>query len=457
MNMQELIQESLLRKAGRICKDSDCSGSRLWVPGLVFLRYMSHTFDRILNGLNHCEGEYREYRRFTRGDARYLGRNPAQNLLYIPRKSRWEYVMERINGFGIGDVLDEAMENIERFNPAIGRILPREYTSPEIREDQLALFIKMLGDIPREYFRTGEILRNVYSYLVRYYMAGMGKKQEPFCSPESVEKLLVAMVDPVGGSIFDPCCGVGSMLVESYATVSRRKREGEGINKAVFFGQESNLTNFRLCRMNLAIHGIDGSGVGWNNVSCIGKDMHSGLKADYIFCSPPYTEKGSNFSRGWINYITSHMALGGSAGLVFSKDSLNKTGSSERAEADETREYLVESGLVKCIVSLPDRLFPDTDAERSACLWLLAEGKSRVLNGNDQGILFIDYSRVIPADSSFPYELSMTDIDDISSVYHRWQGKNCIGTYRDVKGFCKQVELDAVKEQHFDLRPERYV
>lgn len=457
MNMQELIQESLLKKADRICKDSDCSGSRLWVPGLVFLRYMSHAFDRIFQGINNGEGEYREYRRFTPGDGRYLGRYPVQSLLYIPRKSRWEYVMERVNGLGIGDVLDEAMESIERFNPAVERILPREYASPDIREDQLALFIKMLGDIPMEYFRTGEILRNVYSYLVRNYMAGTCKTQEPFCPSESVEKLLVAMVDPVSGSIFDPCCGVGSMLIESHETVSRRKNGGEHTNKAVFYGQESNLTNFRLCRMNLAIHGIDGSGVGWNNVSCIDRDMHPGLRADYIFCSPPYNKKGSNFTREWIRYITSHWALGGAAGLVVSADSLNGTGSSDTAEADETREYLVKSGLVKCIVSLPDRLFPDTDAGRSACLWLLAEGKGRGVNGIDQGMLFIDFSRVIPAGSSFPFELSMTDIDDISKVYHRWQGKNCKEKYRDVKGFCKHVELESVKRQHFDLRPERYV
>lgn len=450
--MQELIQETLWKKAGRICTNCESSGSNLWVPGLVFLKYMSHAFDRLFRELKE-DGDYPG--RYT-GDMRGAGKYFAQNLLYIPSKSRWEYVMDRSGMLGIGSILDEAMEDIERFNPAVERILPREYTSPDIQEDQLALFIEMLGEIPKEYSRTGEILRSVYNYFVRHYLAGTGKGQERICPPGLIEKLLVAMVDPVRGSLFDPCCGVGGMLVESHTYVSQRQNQDRKIDDVVFYGQESNVTNFRLCRMNLAIHGMDGSRIGCNGNSCFEADMFPGLKADYILCEPPYNENNSNFHWSWLRYITSHMARGGVAGIVLSKDSLTTLRSGKTADRNEAREYLVQNGLVRCIVSLPDRHFPETDTGTSACLWILAEGKGRGLNSRDQGILFIDASPGIPAISSLPAELPMMDIDEISNVFHRWQGKDC-KKYADVKGFCKFADFESVKRQHYDLLPENYV
>ncbi len=252
-----------------------------------------------------------------------------------------------------------------------------------------------------------------------------------------------------------PGLGVGSMLVESHAYILRHQEETIQIDDVVFFGQGPDLTDFRLCRMNLAIHGLDGSGVGWDENSCLERDMHPGLKADYILCEPPYHKKSSNFDWNWMRYIGSHLARGGVVGVVLPKDSLTGT-PGETARGNETREYFVNSGMVKCIVLLPDRFLPGAGDKTSACLWVPAEGKGRGVDSADRGILFIDASPGIPVDSSLPAEPALTDIDEIATIFHRWQGKDC-NDYEDEKGFCKFADLESVRRRRFDLSPEKYV
>lgn len=453
--MKELIQETLWRKASRIRKDNAGVDSMLWGPGLVFLKCMSHAFDRMFLEL-------------TKDEKKRL----AENLLFIPQESHWEYVMERASRMGIGSVLDEAMEDIERFNPTVQKILPREYTSPDIRPDQLALFIKMLGDIPKEYFRTGEILQGVFGYFVRNYLSAGDKRQESICTPECIDKLVVAMVGPMKGKIFDPCCGVGSMLVESHAFILHllhlantslknlvKETDPMGLTSPtdhiVFYGQESKLTNFRLCRMNLAIHGVDGTQVGWNNESCLDKDLHPDLKADYIFCVPPLNSRYSE----WMRYIVSHLAPGGAAGVILSKDSLSTLSSvlAAAVNGDDALENSAGQTQVNCIVTLPDQLFQSTGMP--ACLWLLGRGKGRIAGpGKQDGdILFIDASSSIPGvPRKHRYdELSSAEIAEIAGTFRRWQAQN--GEYKDVKGFCKSLEWKTIKRNRFNLTPERYV
>jgi len=427
--MKELIQETLWRKASRIRKDNDGVDAMLWGPGLVFLKCMSHAFDRMFLELKIDE---------------------------------------------IGGVLDEAMEVIERINPTVQQILPREYASPDIRPDQLALFIKMLGDIPKEYFRTGEILQGVFGYFVRNYLSAGDKRQESICTPECIDKLVVAMVGPMKGKIFDPCCGVAGMLVESHAFILRnlhlantslknlvKETDPRGLTNptglSVFYGQESKLTNFRLCRMNLAIHGIDGTQVGWNNESCLDKDLHPNLKADYLFCVPPLNSRYSE----WMRYIVSHLAPGGTAGVILSKDSLSGSSSVPAAaiNGDDALENPVGNTRVNvnCIVTLPDQLFQSTGM--SACLWLLGRGKGRISGAGKQDgdILFIDAASNIPGGPRKlrREELSNAEIDEIAGTFRRWQAQN--GEYKDVKGFCKSLEWKTIKRNRFNLTPERYV
>ncbi|MCX6580417.1 MAG: N-6 DNA methylase [Candidatus Aminicenantes bacterium] len=429
--MKELIQETLWRKASRIRKDNDGVDAMLWGPGLVFLKCMSHAFDRMFLELKIDE---------------------------------------------IGGVLDEAMEVIERINPTVQQILPREYASPDIRPDQLALFIKMLGDIPKEYYRTGEILQGVFGYFVRNYLSAGDKRQESICTPECIDKLVVAMVGPMKGKIFDPCCGVAGMLVESHAFLLRnlhlantslknlvKETDPMGLTNpmglSVFYGQESKLTNFRLCRMNLAIHGIDGTQVGWNNESCLDKDLHPNLKADYLFCVPPLNSRYSE----WMRYIVSHLAPGGVAGVILSKDSLSGSLSTPAAAVNGD-DALENPGVntrvsvnVNCIVTLPDQLFQSTGM--SACLWLLGRGKGRISGAGKQDgdILFIDAASNIPGvpRKLRREELSNAEIDEIAGTFRRWQAQN--GDYKDVKGFCKSLEWKTIKGNRFNLTPERYV
>jgi type I restriction enzyme M protein len=413
MNLQELIQATLWDAGAKVFKETSSAGRKLCVPGLVFLKYMSHAFDH------------------GAGDAVQV---EAKNLLRIPRESRWEYVLSRVNRLGIGTVLNKAMESIERFNPPIQRILPREYTSPDIREDQLALFIKKLGEIPGEYFRTGEILQQVYGFFVRNLPASGEKGPEPLSTPECVDKLLVEIVGPVRGSIFDPCCGVGGLLVESRDFIARRQGTADG---TVFYGQESRCTNFRLCRMNMAIHDMDGTRVRWSGVSSLDRDLHPGVKADYILCAPPYNRDVS----GWLHYINSHLALNGRAGVVLSNDSLT-TGTEKR---EEVRKFLVEQHRVDCIVALPDQLF--RAAGMPACLWILGRGKSRK-------ILFIDVWAGVPGNSLVNRRLTTADISHVAGVYRNWRDRK---GYKDEKGFCRSVTVKTVRNRNYDLSPERYV
>jgi type I restriction enzyme M protein len=451
MNMQELIQETLWKKAAGISKDDNNTGSRLWGPGLVFLKYMSHAFDRLFQ---HLEGDKENQSQCSEDTNRYL----VDNLLYIPQRSRWEYVLTQINRMGIGNVLDEAMEHIERFNPTVQQILPREYTSPHIRMDQLILFMEMLGDLPKEYFRTGEILQSVYSYFARNYLAAENKRQESLCTPEWVDKLLVAMVGPRKGKIFDPCCGVGSMLVESHGFISQQHNSKGPTDRVLFYGQESRLTNFKLCRMNLAIHGMDGTQVGWNNETGPDKDLHPGLKADYILCAPPYDSRYS----AWMQYIISHLAPEGVAGMVLSKDALSAVKTSTMFTGEpykgDARGNPAGNTLLDCIVALPDKLFHA--AGMSACLWMVRKGKSRIAPAGDReqdnSILLIDATSDIPGvPLNKQQSLSSTHINEIVAAYRRWQDQT--GDYKDVKGFCKKVDWNTVKRNHFDLTPKRYV
>ena len=413
MNLQELIQATLWDAGAKVFKETSRSSHKLCVPGLVFLKYISHAID------------------WGDGDTFPV---EEKNLFRIPRESRWEYVLSRVNRLGIGSVLNKAMESIERFNPPVQRILPMEYTSPDIREDQLALFIKKLGEIPGEYFRTGEILQQVYAFFARNLPVSGEKGPEPLSTPECVDKLLVEILGPVRGSIFDPCCGAGALLVECRNYISQLQGTTDG---TVFYGQESRCTNFRLCRMNMAIHGMDGTHVKWSGVSSLDGDLHPGLKADYILCAPPYNR---DISR-WLDYINSHLVYGGRAGIVLSNDSL----SAETGMRDEVRKFLVEQHMVDCIVALPDQLF--RAAGMPACLWILGRGKSRK-------ILFMDVWAGIPGDSLINRYLTAVDISRIAGVYRKWRDKK---GYKDVKGFCRSVTVKTVRSRNYDLTPEMYV
>lgn len=308
----------------------------------------------------------------------------------------------------------------------------------------------------------------VFGYFVRNYLAARAKRQESICSPEYIEcidKLAVAMVGPMKGKIFDPCCGVGGMLVESHAfmlhklhlaNTSLKNLVKTTDQQIVLYGQESSITNYRLCRMNLAIHGVDGTQIGWNNECCLEKDLYPNLKADYIFCAPFINSRYSNSD--WIRYIISHLSLGGVACVVLSKDSLSSS-SSILAAMTENNELKKMAGNTRviCIVALPDQLFQSTGM--SSCLWLFGRGKGRIsgTGKQDSDVLFIDLASNIPGvPRKIQYEeLSNPEIDEIAGTFRRWQAQN--GDYKDVKGFCKSLDWKTIKRNHFNLTPERYV
>ncbi len=461
MIIQELIQDTLWQAASRISRDTENRENRLFAPGLVFLRYMSHAFEHLSAELQEITPQDSPN---SESDLPALLDYLGENLLYIPEKSRWDYVMQHINHLSIGKILNEAMEDIERCNPPVRQALPRAYSSPEIREDQLILFLKKLGSIPTEYYKTAEILRNVFEHFIRNFQLSAGQRQDPRCTTETVDRLMVEMVEPAAGTIFDPCCGFGSRLVEVRNYLSKTEECTAGVE---YHGCDTSFSNFQLARMNLAIHELDGSHILRGEESCIERDKHQKIKADAIFCSPPYEH--SSFH--WLQYIVSHLAVGGFAGVILPTESLQQEAGYHWEKGLECesecnlfdRRYLVEHHWVDCIVTLPDHIFPPAAAP--ACLWILARGRGQVqprpFRQRDKEILFIDISSGSAGDSggpgsvSAPPALSMEVIRQIASVYHQWRNKE--GEYTDVKGFCKAVGIKAIRRQNFDLTPQRYI
>jgi type I restriction enzyme M protein len=339
------------------------------------------------------------------------------------------------------------MRNIGKQNHHLRDILPLEYSSPNINPGKLKAFIKQLGKIPGEHPRSGEILQEMYGFFVRNKAASLKNKEEVAVTPVSIEDLPVSMLSssPMKDPIFDPCCGYGGLLtaVGRFAEIFN-----EPIEIIKVYGQEKNVTHYRLCCMGLAMYRLyinNVNNVKYNNESSLDKEIHNRLQAKTILCAP----SGDSNYFSWIQYALSHLAPGGHAGLVLPKRSLNtKTGNE-----DQIRENLLENKSVDCIVSLPGKLFYGKGIP--ACLWILAKEKENsqgpCRRPNDE-VLFIDAGYKEPVINQ---ELSEKMIQYISITYRQWREKS--SDYSDVKGFCKSVCSETIKAKNYDLSPKLYI
>ncbi len=436
--MKEIIRETLWESSEKIFKRKDTVSAKLCVPGLIFLKHMSHAFEQLYKKLKTGEGEYRG------ADPDDPDEYYAENLVYLPVKSRWKYIKTHVDKKEPGPLLNEAMRNIGEQNRHLRDILPLEYSSPNIKTGKLKAFIKQLGKIPGEHPRSGEILKEMYGFYVRNKSASLKEREEVVVTPVSIEDLLVSMLLrlPMKDPIFDPCCGYGGLLtaVGRFAEIFN-----EPIEIIKLYGQEKNLTYYRLCCMGLAMYRLYTNNVKYNNKSSLDNEIHNRLQAKTILCAPSC----NNNYFSWIQYALSHLASGGYAGLVLPKRSLNTKAGNE----DQIRENLLENKSVDCIVSLPGKLF--TGKGIPSCLWILAKER-----GNSQGlcrrpndeVLFIDAGYKEPVINR---EISEKMTQNINIAYRQWREKP--GDYSDVKGFCKSVCLNKIKAKNFDLSPKLYV
>lgn len=469
-NNNHSFEQQLFRMADKLRKNIDAAEYKHVVLGLIFLRYISDAFKELYDKLVAGKGEYE-------------GANPedkdeyqAENVFYVPPNARWEFLQSRAKNPSIGEDLDTAMDLIEKDNPVLKGILPKVYARPNLDKQALGGLIDLIGNIllKDEGTKSKDLLGRVYEYFLGEFANAEGKKGGQFYTPKSIVRLMVEMIEPFKGRVYDPCCGSGGMFVMSDKFIQEHRGKivaGHKIKRSdiSIYGQESNQTTYRLCRMNLAIRGIDGSQVKWNTEGSFLNDLHKDLKADFILANPPFNDSdwsgqllkddsrwrygvppASNANFAWLQQMIYHLSPKGIMACVLANGSL----SSQTNNEGEIRKALVENDLVDCIVALPKQLFYNTGIP--ACLWFISRKKSGNGDRKREGeILFIDASEIGYMVDKTHREFSDEDTQKIAGTYHNWRNKG--GSYEDVKGFCKSATLTELAKYNFVLTPGRYV
>ena len=428
------------------------------VLGLIFLKYISDAFEERHEAVvADWGGEAAEDR------DEYI----AENIFWVPQEARWAHLKAQARQSTIGQKVDKAMAAIERDNPALKDVLPKDYARPALDKQRLGQLIDMIGNIRigDAEARSRDVLGRVYEYFLSQFASAEGKRGGEFYTPRCVVKLLVEMLEPYRGRVYDPCCGSSGMFVQSIEFIHAHANGNENAGKVrgdiSIYGQESNYTTWRLAKMNLAIRGIAGQiahGDSFHN------DCHPDLKADFILANPPFNvsdwggerliedkrwqygvpPKG-NANFAWVQHMVHHLAPKGLAGFVLANGSMSSNQSGE----GEIRKALIKANLVDCMVALPGQLFYSTPIP--ACLWFLARGRQR------QGeILFVDARRLGRMLDRTHRELTDEDIRRIADTYHTWRRREEDG-YADVPGFSKSITLDEVHRHGYVLTPGRYV
>lgn len=459
---EEPIEKVLWATANKLRKNIDAAEYKHVVLGLIFLRYISDSFESLYNKL-------------TAGDGDYAGADPedkdeyrAENVFFVPQTARWSYLQSNAKNPEIGKLIDSAMDAIEAENQPLKGVLPKVYAKGNLDVNSIGGLIDTISNISlgESKERTADILGHVFEYFLGEFARDEGKKGGEFYTPRSIVELLVEMLEPYQGRVMDPCCGSGGMFVQSEKFILEHQGKLSDIS---IFGQESNQTTWRLCKMNLAIRGIDSSQVKWNNEGSFLKNELKDVKVDYIIANPPFNISDwsgellrndarwaygvpptGNANYAWIQHFLYHLAPNGQAGFVLSKGSLTTKSGGE----DEIRKKLIEEGFIDCIVNLPAKLFLNTQIP--ACLWFMSKNRN---NGKyrkrKEEILFIDARNLGHLINRKTKELSQEDIHKIANTYHQWRNNN--GQYEDIAGFCASASLEKVRELDYVLTPGRYV
>lgn len=456
------FEKTLFMAADKLRKNMDAAEYKHIVLGLIFLKYISDSFEEL-------------YAQIKKGSGEFAGANPedadeyrAENVFFVPATARWTYLHARAKLPSIGTDLDDAMEAIEKENPTLKGILPKVYARPNLDKAALGGLIDLIGNIALgdAAARSKDLLGRVYEYFLGEFANAEGKKGGQFYTPKSIVRLMVEMIEPYKGRVYDPACGSGGMFIMSEKFVENHKGKIDDIS---IYGQESNQTTYRLCRMNLAIRGIDGSQVKWNTEGSFLNDLHKDLKADFVLANPPFNDSDwsgellrndprwqhgvpptSNANFAWLQHMIYHLSPKGIMACVLANGSL----SSQTNNEDDIRKALVENDLVDCIVALPKQLFYNTGIP--ACIWFIS--RKRTGNGDRKRtgeLLFIDASNVGRMFDKTHREFSVEDIERVASTYHEWRKRD--GKYEDIKGFCGSATLDQITKHDFVLTPGRYV
>jgi len=454
------FEADLFLAADKLRKNLEPSDYKHVVLGLIFLKYISDAFEAKRAQLQKEWGEEAaedadEYR--------------ADNIFWVPKEARWSHLQANAKQPTIGKLIDDAMTAIEANNASLKGVLPKDYARPALDKIMVGELIDLISGIAMHESQDAarDVLGRVYEYFLGQFAGAEGKRGGEFYTPRSVVRVLVEMLEPYKGRVYDPCCGSGGMFVQSDKFVHEH---GGRIGDIAIYGQESNYTTWRLAKMNLAVRGIDAD-IRWNNEGSFHKDELKDLRFDYILANPPFNTSDwggdrlredarwrfgappvGNANYGWLQHILWHLAPNGTAGVVLANGSM----SSQQSGEGEIRKAMVEADVVDCMIALPGQLFYSTQIP--ACLWFLAKDKSNSGFRDRRGeVLFIDARKLGYMVDRTRKELSDDDVAQIARTYHAWRGEDDAGTYEDVPGFCKSVGLEEIKAHGHVLTPGRYV
>ena len=439
--------EQLWSAANKLRGNISPSDYKYVVLGLIFLKYVSDAFS-----VRHQEAIDENYDPEDRDW--YL----AENIFWIPEKARWEYLAARAKQPEIGVLVDKAMEAIERDNPSLKGVLPKDYAREALDKRRLGELIDLFTNIKFDTVSARDLLGQVYEYFMGMFADSEGKHGGEFYTPRSIVKLLVEMLEPYNGRVYDPCCGSGGMFVWSEKFV--KEHAGRTSDIAVY-GQELNETTWRLAKMNMAIRGIDAN---IKRGDTLMDDQLPDLRADYILANPPFNisdwgqehlqtdsrwkyglpPKG-NANFAWIQHMIHHLGQRSTAGFVLANGSM----SSQTGGEGDIRKQLVLNDMVDAIVTLPSRLF--FNVAIPCCLWFVSHDRA-----NRHGkVLFIDGRNLGEMVTRRNCELTEEDIARVAKTYHDY--KNASADYADQPGFCKVANLEEIKQHDYVLTPGRYV
>jgi type I restriction enzyme M protein len=463
------FEAELFKAADKLRGNMEPSDYKHVALGLIFLKHISDSFESKHAALlaDYPDG------------AEDRDEYAADNIFWVPPTARWSHLQANAKQPTIGKLIDEAMIAIEKDNDSLKGVLPKEYARPALNAVMLGELIDLISGIAlgAQKGEARDVLGRVYEYFLGQFAGSEGKRGGEFYTPRSVVRVMVGMIEPFKGRVYDPCCGSGGMFVQSERFV---EEHGGRIGDIAVYGQESNYTTWRLCKMNLAVRGIDAD-IKWNSDGSFHKDELRDLRADFVLANPPFNisdwggdrlredvrwrygvPPGSNANFAWVQHIVHHLAPAGAAGVVLANGSMSSTQNGE----DGIRRALIEGaggalGVVDCMVALPGQLFYSTQIP--VCLWFLARDKSNGVARNAKlrdrrgEILFIDAGKLGHMVDRTRKEFSDADIENITRVYHAWRGEADAGVYTDVPGFCKAASLEEIKAHGYVLNPGRYV